>query len=56
MGSPITSWESAAAHFTGAHSGTSIAVFLILAIVLTVVPIWHTACQEAELDRRHRPM
>lgn len=56
MGSPITSWEGAAAHFTGAHSGTSLTVILILAIALTVVPIWYTARHEAELYRKHRRM
>lgn len=48
MGSPIDTWEGATAIFTGAHSGLSIAVFLIIAVVLTVLPLLDSAKHETE--------
>lgn len=56
MGSPITSWEGAAAHFTGADSGLGLGIILLAAILLTVVPIWHTARHEAKLYAKHKAM
>ena len=56
MGSPITSWEGAAAHFTGADSGLGLGIILLVAILLTVVPIWHTARHEAKLYAKHKAM
>ena len=53
MGSPIESWEGAAAVFTGASSSFSIGLFLIIAIVLTVAPVIHAAWHETDLFNKH---
>lgn len=47
MGSPIESWEGAAAIFTGAHNSLSIWLFLLLAAVATVVPLIDSARHES---------
>jgi hypothetical protein len=56
MGSPITSWEGAAAIFTGADSAIGITFWLVLAVVLTIVPIVETAQHETKLYRKHKAM
>ena len=48
MGSPITSWEGAAAYFTGADSSLWSALFLILALVACIGPIVDCAKHEAK--------
>ena len=54
MGSPITSWEGAAAVFTGADSSGAMLLFLLLAIALTVWPIIQTAKYETEAYKKHK--
>lgn len=46
MGSPIDTWEGATAIFTGASSSFSIGFFLLIAVVLTVLPLLDSAKHE----------
>ena len=52
MGSPIDSWEGAAAIFTGANSSFSIGVCLLIAVVLTVLPLIDSARHEGEVYKK----
>lgn len=54
MGSPIDKWEGAAAIFTGAHSSLSIGLFLVIAIVLTVLPLIDSAKHENEVYQENK--
>ncbi len=53
MGSPIDSWEGAAAVFTGAGSSFSIGLFLAIATMLTLAPIVYTAKHETDVYNKH---
>ena len=53
MGSPIDKWEGATAIFTGANSSLSIGLFLVIAIVLTVLPLIDSAKHENEAYREN---
>lgn len=46
MGSPIDTWEGATVIFTGAGSGLSIGLFLLIAVALTVLPLFDSAKHE----------
>ena len=48
MGSPIDTWEAAAVIFTGADSGLSIGLSLLIAVVLTALPLIDSAKHENE--------
>lgn len=54
MGSPITSWEGAAAYFTGADSMFEIGFWLVVAAIVTLVPIIETARHESHAYRKHK--
>jgi hypothetical protein len=51
MGSPITSWDGAAAYFTGAGGATP-ALFLILSVLFTIGAIWYGAKHETHSYER----
>ena len=53
MGSPIDSWEGAAAVFTGAGSSLSIGLFLAIAAVLTLAPVIYTAKHETDVYKKN---
>ena len=53
MGSPIESWEGAAAVFTGAGSSFSIWLCLGIAAVLTLAPIIYTATHENDIYKKN---
>lgn len=45
MGSPITSWEGAAAYYSGA-GGSSPTFFLVLAVIAVIGSLWYGAVHE----------
>lgn len=52
-GSPITTWEGAAAIFTFADSPFLIAVFLVLTLLVTCGVIAHSAKHETAAFKRY---
>ena len=53
MGSPIDSWEGAAAYFTGA-GGASPAIILFLSVALCVGCIVYGAMSEEKSYKKHK--
>lgn len=52
MGSPIDTWEGAAAYFTGA-GGASPIIFLLLSVAACIAAIAYGALQEEKSYKEH---